>query len=196
MPLKSRLQRCRNKRRVPTHDCVVRGDGVEHVLDPRHAEHEENRQVSNTEHTGQKLSPPRSLSGVLRYMAGLRRCLRGCRVVRSRRISIRCWLRVDRTRLVALLGHIGHPLQTGRNGASKDHRSSLPETYLGRRRSQHVPAAILEGAIHPWRAGWPRLSVTGLPVSRMSLIAASETENKNARFSIGTARLRLESDVI
>ena len=59
----------RNKRHVPIHECVVRGDGVEHLLDPRDAEHEENCQDSNAEHTGQKLSLPRSLSGLLRHGA-------------------------------------------------------------------------------------------------------------------------------
>ena len=43
----------RNERHVPIHVSVVRGDGVEHLLDPRDAEHEENRQDSNAEHTGQ-----------------------------------------------------------------------------------------------------------------------------------------------
>ena len=41
-----------------------------------HAEHEENCQHSNTEHTGEKYSLPRSLSGLLRHGAGLRRRLR------------------------------------------------------------------------------------------------------------------------
>ncbi len=101
----------RNKRHVPIHECVVRGGGVEHRLDPRDAEHEENCENSNTEHTCQKRSLPRSLSGLLRHGAGLRRCVRGFRVVGSRSISICCRLRVDRTWLVALLGHVGHPLR-------------------------------------------------------------------------------------
>ena len=130
----------RNKRHVPIHECVVRGDGVEHLLDPRDAEHEENCQDSNTEHTGQKLSLPRSLSGLLRHGAGLRRCLRGFRVVGSRSISIRCRLRIDRTWLVALLGHVGHPLQGDEtDGVERPPLvltgkilSSWPERYLGR----------------------------------------------------------------
>ena len=39
----------RDKRHVPIHVCVVRGDGVEHLLDPRDAEHEENRQDGDAE---------------------------------------------------------------------------------------------------------------------------------------------------
>jgi hypothetical protein len=40
----------RNKRYVPIHECVVRGDGVEHLLAPRDAEHEENCQDNNNEY--------------------------------------------------------------------------------------------------------------------------------------------------
>ena len=43
----------RNKCHVPINVGVVRGDGAEHLLDPRDAEHEENCHDSNTEHTGQ-----------------------------------------------------------------------------------------------------------------------------------------------
>ena len=59
----------RNKCHVPIHVCVVRGDGVEHRLDPRDAEHDENGQDGNTEHTDQKLPLPRCLSGLLRHGA-------------------------------------------------------------------------------------------------------------------------------
>ena len=55
-----------HERHVPIHVGVVGGDGVEHLLDPRDAEHEENRQDSNTEHAGQKRSLARRLSGHLR----------------------------------------------------------------------------------------------------------------------------------
>ena len=41
----------RDKRHMPIHECIVCGDGVEHLLDPRNAEHEENRQDGNTEQT-------------------------------------------------------------------------------------------------------------------------------------------------
>jgi hypothetical protein len=101
----------RDKRHVPIHVCVVRGDGVEDLLDPRDADHEENRQDHNTEHTGQMLSLPRGLSGLLRRGMGLRRSLRGFRAVGSRGISVRCRLRICRARVVALLGHLWHPLQ-------------------------------------------------------------------------------------
>jgi hypothetical protein len=86
-----------NKRHMPIHKCVVRGDGVEHLLDPRNADDEENSQDSNTEHTGQKHSLALRLLGLLRHGTKLRRCLRGLRVEGGRSSSVRCRLRIDRT---------------------------------------------------------------------------------------------------
>ncbi len=106
----------RNKRHVPIHVGVVGGDGVEHLLDQRDAEHEENRQDGNAEHTGQKRSHPRGLSGLPRHGVGLRRRLRGFGVAGSRSIAIRRQLCIDRTWLVALLGHVGAPVAREVNG--------------------------------------------------------------------------------
>ena len=136
----------RNKRHVPIHECVVRGDGVEHLLDPRDAEHEENCQDSNAEHTGQKLSLPRGLSGLLRRGAGLRRCLRGFRVVGSRSISIRCRLRIDRIWLVALLGHRGCLALPKRHSGSR-----LVSWFAPRQEGQQV---VSQHSM--WAAGNPR----------------------------------------
>jgi hypothetical protein len=114
----------RNERHVPIHECVAGGVCVEHLLDPRDAQYEENRRHSDTEHSGQKLVLPRSLSGLLRHGARLRRCLRGFRVVGGRSISIGCRLRIDRTWLTALLGHVGHPLQRDERTMSKGYHPS------------------------------------------------------------------------
>ncbi len=101
----------RNKRHMSVDVCVVRGDGAEHRLDPRDAEHDKNRQDHDAEHTSQQLPLPCSLSRLRRRGAGLRRRLGGFRVEGGRSLLVGGRLRGDRTLLVALLVHVGHPLQ-------------------------------------------------------------------------------------
>ena len=98
-----------DKRHVPIHEGVVGGDGIEHLLDPRDAEHDENRQSGDAEGAEQYHAFLRQLAGFLRRGVRVRRPLRGSRVLGSRSISIRRWLRVGRTWLVALLGHVRLP---------------------------------------------------------------------------------------
>jgi hypothetical protein len=62
--------------------------------------------------------------------------------------------------------------------ASKGYHPSYRKGTSAACRIRRIPAGILEGAIHPWRARWLRL-----PVTRAALSAGSRT--KKARFGIG-----------
>ena len=112
----------RDKRYVSIDVCIVRGDGVQHRLDPRDAEHEDTHQDGNTEGAGHEFSLGRRPAGLLRW-------LRGIRVMGSRSLFIRRRLRIGRARLVTLLRHVGHPLQ-------RDHTDGVerPPRVLIRRR--------------------------------------------------------------
>jgi hypothetical protein len=71
------------------HECIVRGDRAEHLLDPRDAEREKSWRNNDTEHTGEELSLWHRPSDVVRW--------RLCRmsVVHSRSIAVRGRRRID-----------------------------------------------------------------------------------------------------
>ena len=95
----------------------------------RDAERKESCQDSTTERTGQNLSLPRSPRGLPCHGAGLRQCLRGFRVAGRRRISTRGRLPIVRTRLVALLGHVGTRCKRTKQRRRTATTRAWPERY-------------------------------------------------------------------